>query len=119
MAAETLLKGDKLASEGLPKGLMIAKQKPLSATSAVIILLLILGACLANVVSPYDRLTVSDAECLQPRARCSAVRAGNLWNGCRPWLSSPGWQSVLLSWPYLFGAMLRDILDSRLRSASA
>ena len=84
MAAETLLKGYKLASEGLPKGLLIAKQKPLGAASAVIILLLILGACLADVVSPYDPL---------------AVRAGNLWNGCRPWLSSPGWRSVLLCWP--------------------
>jgi hypothetical protein len=52
MAAETLLKGYKLASEGLPKGLLIAKQKPLGAASAVIILLLILGACLADVVSP-------------------------------------------------------------------
>jgi peptide/nickel transport system permease protein len=66
MAVATLLKGYKLASTGLPKWLLIAKRKPLGTASAVIILLLILVACLAAVVSPYDPLTVSEAERLQP-----------------------------------------------------
>jgi peptide/nickel transport system permease protein len=78
MAAETLLKGYKLASEGLPKGLLIAKQKPLGAASAVIILLLIFGACLADVVSPYDPLTVSDAERLQPPSWMHPMGTDNL-----------------------------------------
>ena len=39
MAAETLFKGYKLASAGLPRGLLIARQKPLGEASAVIILL--------------------------------------------------------------------------------
>jgi ABC-type dipeptide/oligopeptide/nickel transport system permease subunit len=78
MAAETLLKGYKLASEGLPKGLLIAKQKPLGAASAVIIPLLILGACLADVVSPYDPLTVSDAERLQPPSWMHPMGTDNL-----------------------------------------
>jgi peptide/nickel transport system permease protein len=62
----------------LPKWLMIAKQKPLEAASVVIILLLMLGACLADVVSPYDPLTVSEAERLQSPSWVHPMGTDNL-----------------------------------------
>jgi peptide/nickel transport system permease protein len=78
MAADILLKGSNLASAGPPKWLLMAKRKPLGVASAVVILLLILGACLADVISPYDPLTVSEAARLQPPSWMHPMGTDNL-----------------------------------------
>jgi peptide/nickel transport system permease protein len=58
--------------------LLVAKRKPLGAASAVIILALILAAVLADIIAPYDPLTVAESERLQPPSWTHPMGTDNL-----------------------------------------
>jgi peptide/nickel transport system permease protein len=58
--------------------LLVPKRKPLGAASAVIILALILAAVLADIIAPYDPLTVAESERLQPPSWTHPMGTDNL-----------------------------------------
>ncbi len=75
--------GTQLNLQGLVSGrpsksLRVAKRKPLGAASAVIILALILAAVLADIIAPYDPLTVAESERLQPPSWTHPMGTDNL-----------------------------------------
>src|SRR5215470_10810992 len=64
-ASETRRQRHRLGSRWLSHWLLVAKRQPLGVVSAVILLALILSAAGAEVLAPYDPLTVADAARLQ------------------------------------------------------
>ena len=68
----------RLVSVRPSKWLLVAKRKPLGAASAVIILALILAAVLADIIAPYDPLTVAESERLQPPTWIHPMGTDNL-----------------------------------------
>lgn len=75
--------GTQLNLQGLVSGrpskwLLVAKRKPLGAASAVIILVLILAAVSADIIAPYDPLTVAESERLQPPSWTHPMGTDNL-----------------------------------------
>jgi len=68
----------RLVSVRPSKWLLVAKRKPLGAASAVIILAVILAAVLAEIIAPYDPLTVAESERLQPPTWIHPMGTDNL-----------------------------------------